>query len=193
MKKLLVALMLTLLACCTAYAVGGKRGECSYKIHSSDEWSNKDADFRIRDGSIVITSNRRDRGEVEITSDHKLYVNGQLIVTDEAQDELLAEYYDLTMSILDEAKRLGLEGARIGAAGAAIGLQAVGGILKVLLTEYEFEQLEYELEENAEELEEQAEDIEYRADKLEYMADELADVHNELKRETPELRRLLWF
>jgi hypothetical protein len=193
MRTLVVALMVFSLAFSSAFAVGGKPCDNSYRIRSSDGWLLEDVDFDVRDGSIVITNDRRDREEVEITSDYKLYVNGRLVVTNEEQDELLADYYDLTMAIIERAKKIGLEGAEIGVSGAAIGVQAVGGILKALLTEYEFEDLEYDLEVKAEELEEKAEKLERKADRLEHMADQLADVHDDLRRETPELRELRWF
>lgn len=193
MKSLVLALMITAIAFSSVFAVGGKPSDNSFKIRNSDGWLLEDVDFDIRDGSIIITNRGRDRGEVEITSDYRLYVDGHLVVTNADQDELLADYYDLTMAILDRAKKVALEGAKIGANGAAIGVQALGGIFKALLTEYDFEDLEYELEEQAEELEEEAEKLERKAERIEHMADELAEVHEDLRRETPELRKLRWF
>jgi hypothetical protein len=193
MRSLVIALIVCSFAFSTAFAAGARHCDRSYRTHHLYDCFLEDVDLDIVGGSIILTHTGRGGGEVEITDEHELYVNGRLVVTDEEQKEMLAEYHFLTFDILEYAKEIGYEGAKIGAAGAAIGLKAVGGVFKALLTEYEFEELEDDLEEQAEELEAKAEKLERKADRLENMADELTEVHEDLRYLTPELRELGWF
>jgi len=195
MRTIIVALSILYLAFTPVFGYDDCSDEHrnkSHRINVSVDFLD-DVDIDIDDGTIIMTHKGRSRDRVEITANYELYIDGHLIVTDEEQKELLGDYYELTVDLVEFAKEIGYEGAKIGVSGAAIGLRAIGGVFRALLTEYEFEELEDDLDEEAEELEAKAEKLERKAEKLEDIADELADVHDDLRRETPELRDLDWF
>lgn len=192
MRTLLILIILSAFTFSTASAVGDKCCDKHFFKIGEDGFL-EDVDIDFDDGSIIFTHKGRDRDRVEITDEYELYINDKLIVTNAEQKKLLREYHEITIEIIEYAKKIGIEGAKIGVQGAAIGLMAVGGVFKALMTSYEFEDLEDDLEDKADELEERAEELEDEAEELEDLADDLADVHSDLRRETPELRRLDWF
>ena len=193
MRKSVIALLIVAFAFSPTFAYDDNCDRNWSRSHGVHDGFLEDVDIDIDDGTIIMTHNRRPKGMVEITEDYELYVNGRLVATDDEQKELLKDYYDLTMEVVEYATQIGYEGAKIGVSGAAIGLMAVGGVFKALMTDYEFEELEDDLEEEAEELEARAEELAEKAEDLEDIAEELADVHDDLRRETPELRDLDWF
>jgi hypothetical protein len=193
MRKSIIALLIFAFAFSPAFAYDDNCDGHWSKSHLVHDGFLEDVDIDIDDGTIIMTHNRRPKGKVEITEDYELYVNGRLVATNDEQKELLEDYYDLTMEVVEYATQIGYEGAKIGVSGAAIGLMAIGGVFKAFMTDYEFEELEDDLEEEAEELEARAEELEEKAEDLEGVAEELADVHDDLRRETPELRDLDWF
>ena len=193
MRKSVIALLFLAFVFSPAFAYDDDCDRYWSKSHHMQADFLEDVDIDIDDGTIILTHNRRPRDKVEITEDYELYVNDRMVATNDEQKELLKDYYDLTMELVEYAKQIGYEGAKIGVSGAAIGLMAVSGVFKALMTDYEFEELEDDLEDEAEELEERAEELEEKAEDLEDIADELADVHDDLRRETPELRDLDWF
>jgi hypothetical protein len=150
-------------------------------------WSSGNVDFNIKHGSIIMTKHGRHDGELEITKNYELYLDGDLIETSPEQKKLVKEYYDTSMDLVDEAKELGIEGAKIGLAGAGIGLKAFGGIFKAIFTDYEFEDLEEELDEQSEKLEERASELEERAGVVEDLANDLEGTFHDMVRDIPEL------
>lgn len=193
MRRFVIALLILAFVFSPALAYDDNCDRSWSKSYGVHDGFLEDVDIDIDDGTIVMTHNRRSKGKVEITENCELYVNGRLVATNDEQKELLKDYYDLTMEVVEYATQIGYEGAKIGVSGAAIGLMAVEGVIKALMTDYEFEELEDDLEEQAEELEARAEELAEKAEDLEDVADELADVHDDLRRETPELRDLDWF
>ncbi|UCF04703.1 MAG: DUF2884 family protein [bacterium] len=162
----------------------------SYKSHRcvfSD-----DVDIDIDDGTLVFTDEDSEES-VEITEDYELYINDDRIELNEEQQELVEKFYDRFISIIDYAKEIGLEGVKIGASGAKLGLKAMVGVVKMLLTRYDRDDLEWELEREAEKIEAKAKKLERKADKIEDMVDELEDIHFDMKASIPELDRLEWF
>jgi hypothetical protein len=191
MKNFTAVLFISLLLFSSVNAVDYKNrdNKKSYK-HSSIL---KNVDIDIEDGSIVITSNDYEDETVKITEDYELYVNGKLIKTNEEQQELVAKYYDLFQEIIQSAKKIGYEGAKLGVEGAKIGAQAVSGIFKLLLSDYDSEDFEKDIERKAEKLEAKADKLEEKAEVLEDMADEFEEIHEKLKDQIPELNKLEWF
>jgi len=188
MKSVIIAVVLAvfILPCANASEVESYRSSRSHGS-SGALWTSGHVDFDIEDGTIIMTQRGRHKSRIEITEDHELYIDDELIETTPDQKKLVAEYYTTSMEIVEEAKKIGLEGAKIGLAGAGIGLKAVSGVLRAIFTEYEFEELEDDLEDQAEELEEQAEELEERAEVIENLAEDLEDVFDEMVYEIPEL------
>ena len=152
----------------------------------------RDADVDFEDGSLIIHS-RNDREVVEINSSYELFINHDQISLNAGQRNLTEKYYHSMQDLLDEACKIGMQGAEIGLEGAKIGLKAVAGVFRLILTEFDEEDLERELEKEEESIERKAERLEERAEDLEEMADELKDLHREMRRSIPELRELDWF
>lgn len=149
-----------------------------------DDW----ASFDIDDGSIILEYRDRHHTTVEITEDYQLFVDDEIIDLNDEQQELVREFYDGSMDVIERAIDIGWKGAAIGAEGAKIGIAAVAGLIKVLLTSYEMEDFEYDIEQQAEELEEKAEILEKHAEVIEEMADDLEDIYRQMCRDIPELK-----
>jgi GTP1/Obg family GTP-binding protein len=143
----------------------------------------------IDDGTIILTS-REDDSTIEITENRDLYVNGNKVILTVEQQELVGQYYDTFMQIIESAKRVGLEGARIGLQGAALGVQALAGVVKLISPDYDQEDLEREIELKAKRIEKRAERLEKKASKIEYLADEFKLLHHRLVDEVPEIKEL---
>jgi len=146
------------------------------------------------DGStIVIEQNNGGYGVIEITEDYRLYINGDEIELNEEQTERVEEFYIGCMDIVDYGVAIGLKGARIGIDGAKLGLKAIGGVLKLLFTSYDEDDLERDMDREAAKIEAKAELLEEDAERIEEMAEDLEDIVEEMKDEIPELDRVRWF
>jgi DNA repair exonuclease SbcCD ATPase subunit len=150
-------------------------------------------DIDIDNDVIVFTCEYDHDLWVEITPDYDLYVNGERIQLNRRQQQMVTEYYDNFMEIIEQAKVIGKEGAKIGMEGAKIGLAAAGAALKMLACDYDSDDLEEEISDDVEELEERAEELEEMAEELEDRADEFEDLHYSMKREIRALDKLDWF
>lgn len=142
------------------------------------------------DGTLIFDFDNRHGDIVEITADYQLYINGELIPTDEEQQKQLQECYHLADKLSAEAVRIGLEGARIGIDGARIGLRAIGGVLKMLLTDYDEDDLERDMERHTRRLERRAERLEKKAERIETIAEKLELAYESLERDIPELQEI---
>jgi len=150
--------------------------------------------IQYRHGTVFITPEYdNEDGEVEITRDYELYVNGRRIRLNKEQEELAADYHETVRSIYKEAVNIGWEGAKIGAEGTALGIKAVVGVFRLLSPDYDEDDLERDLEREAEKLEEKAEDLEEVAEEIEDMTDDLKYAHRKMRGEIKELRQLRWF
>lgn len=153
----------------------------------------EDVDVDIDNDVIVFTCEYDHDLWVEITPDYDLYINGERIELNRHQRNMVAEYYDSFMEIIDQAKVIGKEGAKIGMKGAQIGLAAAGAAIKMLACDYDSDDLEDEIADDVEDLEKRAEELEEMAEELEDRADEFEDLHYSMKKEIRALDKLEWF
>ena len=160
---LLAVAILSLFLVSSVYAVGPKAGECNSITYDydydldGDTWSiNNEIMIDIEDGDIIFSSRGYDDGEIVITEDYELYIDGERIVLNDDQQETLEEYYDTFEEIIEQATELGLKGTAIGIEGAALGVSVIGKLIRAALTDYEIEDMEREIEEQAKKLEEKA-------------------------------------
>ncbi len=147
----------------------------------------------IQHGDVLIYDKENEDECVEITAENKLYVRDRLVKTNEKQQDLTREYRRKAISINREAGRIGMEGAKIGLDGARIGITAVVGVFKLLLPDYDSDDLDRDMDEASESIEAKAELIEERAEALEDTAKDLERLQMEMKKEIPALRDLDWF
>jgi hypothetical protein len=147
----------------------------------------------IRHGDVLIYEKDNDEEAVEITAENRLYVRDKLVKTDEKQQALTREYRDRALDIRHEAGRIGIEGAKIGVDGAKIGIKAVVGVFKLMLPDYNSDDLDRDMNEESDKIEAKADVIEKRAKALEETAKDLERLQREMKEAIPELRDLSWF
>ncbi len=182
---------LFVLSLCGAAVAMDERHHNKYRDRNAT-FDNTSIDFDD-DGTLILKHKGRKRDRIEITADYDLYINGRRIKTNDDADDLLRAYYKQTEELIVCAEKIGIKAGKIGIAGGALGVQAVEGVLRAFLTDYEFDDLEDDLEEEAEKLEEAAEDIEEEAEEIEEMADDLEELAEDLSDEVPELRKMRWF
>jgi hypothetical protein len=162
-------------------SAAGSRGRCDIDVSTFDSKS-----IDLDDG--VLSIEHEDRGWiVEITEDYELFVNGIRIRTDRRQRKLLRRYYRDYEDIEELAGVLAREGARIGVEGAKLGVSAAACAAKLLLEDYDYDDMEDEIEDKAAEIEKMAEKLERKAEKIEDIADDLEKTHRKLRRSVPEL------
>ncbi len=193
MKNALIAALILLLVCAPLYAYDDNR-----KVHRFSDNHDfhgcmlDDLNIDIDDGSIIIEERGLGHDEVEITSDHELYVNGKFVKLDKDQQELVGRFYDQTFELIDYATEIGIEGAKIGAEGAAVGIHALTKLFKLLDSDYDTEDYEREIEAKADKLEARADKLDKKADEVEDMADRLEDLFYDMSESIPELKELNW-
>ncbi|MBN2410992.1 DUF2884 family protein, partial [candidate division KSB1 bacterium] len=152
-----------------------------------------DVNVEIDDDKIIL-SNKCDEDEtVEFNDNYELIVNGEKVDLNKRQQELVEEFYTLSFDLIEEAQKIGIEGAKIGVEGATLGLTAVANVLRLLSPDYSSDDFERDMEKKSKKLEKKAERLEKKAEKLEVIVDFLGDIRDELKETTPELRDLYWF
>ncbi len=152
-----------------------------------------EAHIDIENDIIVLTCKYDDEQWVEITPDYNLFINGNRVSLDRYQRRLVADYYDNFMDIIEQAKEIGKEGAIIGVKGAKIGIIAAAGALKMMVSDYDSDDIEEDMEEVKLELEERSEKLEEMADDLEETAEDFEDLHFTMKDEIKDLNDLDWF
>jgi hypothetical protein len=153
------------------------------------------ADYSIdlHNSDIILTCSHGKHGSIRITPKYDVYLDDSLIELNGEQKKVVGNYYELTMDLLDKAKDVGLEGAKIGVRGAALGVKAVGNVLKLVLPNYDTEDLERDMERESAKIEAKAADLESEAKELEKLADELKKAQDEMKESIPEIERVEWF
>lgn len=170
------------------------RHSTHYQISTGHHSSIDGSELEISDDELIFTPADHDEdGEVRITEKHELYVNDKLIRLDSRQQEMVGEYYEQMMVLMESAKKIGLEGAKVGVQGAALGMKAVGSVFRLLSPDYDTDDLEREMEREAAKIEAKANRLEDAADEIEEQAEELEDLHYEMIDEIPELDDLGWF
>jgi len=162
-----------------------------FTFFDNQVYSSDNINIDLEGGSVIVV-NREKHDEVEITGDYELYVNDEYIETDPQQKQLLQEFHTQVMDIKDEAIEVGIEGAKIGLEGAKVGLQAIGGVVKMIFTEYDDDDLDRDLERKTEIIEAKAELLEDRAEDIEDMADDLEDMLYDLEEQIPAIKALDW-
>ena len=144
-------------------------------------------------GDVLIYDRNDDDEMVEITEDNRLYVRDKLVRTDEDQQALTREYHDRVVDIKREVKRIAYDGAKIGVDGAKIGLKAVVGVFKLMLPDYDSEDLDREMDMESEKIDAKAKKLEARAAVVDSTVNELERLHYQMKEEIPALSELGWF
>jgi len=191
MKKLVMALgILALFA--GGVAAGDHSVTVNYDITNERDCRFHNHEVELDDKHLFITAVDHNDFEIEITPDVEVYIDNKKLVLDPEQQELAEDYYNLFMEMTQEAREIGWEGARIGLQGAGIGLKALGGVVKMIFTSYDEDDLERDMERAAEKIEARADRLEQRAELIEDMAYELEDRFDEFIRAVPELKRLDW-
>lgn len=197
MRILIITLLtgLLLLGAATT-SLAGRHYDRRSDFHHN-QFSNWDDDisFDLDDGTLIITceQDRHDRSVVEFTEDYKLFIDGDEIELNDDQRELVREFYDQSMDIVDYAKEIGWEGAKIGVEGAKLGAKAIGCLFKLLSPNYDSDDMEDEIERAAEKIEDRAELLEEKAKFIEDMVEDLDDIKDDMCDKIPELDRLSWF
>lgn len=145
------------------------------------------------DGELVIlTSVDHDDFEVEVDYDYDLQIDGKSISLNAEQQVLVKEYYEQFDGMTKEVKEIIWAGARIGLKGAGVGIKAITGVIKMIFTDYDEDDLERDVERAAEKIEAQAEVIEKRAERVEDMAYDLEESFDLMVKAIPELQDLDW-
>jgi len=157
-----------------------------------DPFRGDDISVDIDDGVIIIECEDYD-DIVEIDEDYQLFINGREIKTDSKEKRLLRNYYHQFEDITEYAMEIGAEGARIGVKGASLGLKAVANLVKLVLEDYDSDDLERDMEKEADKIEKAAKRLEKKAEKLEDVAEDFKRTHRKLRRSIDELDELEWF
>jgi hypothetical protein len=190
--KLKMALVLFVAAPVAAIFAEGHHGHRSNPCRPHFDVHDR-ARISLSHGSILIEERRGRDEEVEITIDHRLYVNGDEVDLDRDQRGLVREYHDRAEATWDEVKKIAMDGVEVGLEGASFGLKAVGGVFHMILPGYDSEDFDRDMEEAESELEAKARKLDDRAESLDGRIEELETLHSRLKSSVPELRELGWF
>ncbi len=188
MKRNIITFVILVLIIALGYNADLKKK--NKEIFTTHLSSLQDVDINSDDGTIVLVFDDYDDLELKITDKYELFVNGEEIELNKEQQVLVKEYYDGLITILENAKVIGLDGARVGVSGIKVGLKAVAGVFKLLSPEYDSDDLEAEIEKATEQIEKQAAELEKRAAELEKRADDFEKIHLLLIENIPELNKL---
>jgi ribosome-associated translation inhibitor RaiA len=167
--------------------------DSEFSVRGLNKWHMDGVKYEIDDGSIFISHHGLRHDRVEITEEGQVYINDELVKLDREQQGLVATYYDLTTDIVSQAKNVGQEGARIGMEGAKLALKAVVGVVKMVFTSYDGDDLDQDVEWKAEKLERRAKRLEEKAEDIKELAEDLERIAEEMNETIPELRELGWF
>jgi hypothetical protein len=154
-------------------------------------WSMDDIRVNIDGGSVILTNEYED-GKIKITEDYELYVDGHLVKTNSRQKNLITEFHDGVFEVKDRAIKIGIKGAKIGVEGAGLGVKAVAGILKMIFTDYDEDDLDRDMEKAAQKIELKADGLEEEAQEIEDLVDHLEDMFYDMDEDIPEIHALGW-
>lgn len=189
MKSFLIALTVALVVCApVTFAESHHRDLGSL---DGQLWSMDDIQVTIDDGSVILTNEYED-GKIEITRDYQLFVNNHLVKTDARQEKLIAEFHDGVFDVKDRAVKIGIKGAKIGLEGASLGAKAIAGIIKMIFTDYDEDDLDRDMEHAAQKIELKANGLEEEAKEIEDLVDHLEDVYYDMDEKIPEIHELGW-
>ena len=133
------------------------------------------------------------RGQVAITPEGTLRINGDAVTLDRGQRRLLQDFYGQYVAIEEDAAALGAEGAKLGVASAALAARALTRVVRLTRDDYDEQDLEREMEAEGAHLEREGAALEKRGEALEVLADELGARADGLRARIPELAALDWF
>ena len=185
MKKTLSLIALALIVSVMFTAAAESHRRCRY----DDDWTFNAKSIDFEDGTLVIEHEDED-WIVEITEDYELYIDGRKVRTNRQQKKLLRRYCRDYEDIEELAEEIAKEGAKIGLAGAKLGVSAVACAVKLILEDYDCDDMEYEFKTQSDDLEKMARKLEKKAEKIEDMADDLEKTHKKLRRSISELEDL---
>jgi hypothetical protein len=189
MKKVLIPLALVAVLCLPAAALGW---QCDYNNDFSintNGWNIGDLRIKVDDDVVKVRHVDRSRVKVVINEDYELSIRGKDIALDDNQRETVKEFYDLAIESDKCVREIAWEGARIGIEGAKIGVKAVGGVLKVIFTDYDEDEFEEYIDREGEKLDARGEELEEKAEKLEEMVNELEELYYDMEDQIPELKQ----
>ena len=153
MRKVLLTAVLVLLMASVVSAGnrhvevngGGFSFDRACRLHNHQvQWDSKAA---------ILSSVDHDDFEVEIDSDYELRIDGERVDLNAEQQAMVKEYYEQFDGMTKEVKEVIWAGARIGLKGAGVGLKAVTGVVKMIFTDYDEDDLERDVERAAEKIE----------------------------------------
>ncbi|MHB2147866.1 DUF2884 family protein [Calditrichota bacterium LG25] len=148
-----------------------------------------DFNIELDEKNILIKLDSAPWTEIKITENSDLLINGERIDLDRREQKLVAEYYDQTMALIQNAKKLGFESVKLALeAIAKTSLYGISALVGEVFGDYDAEE---ELEKVTEEMDKKARSLELRGKKLEKMGDQLQKLHAELFWNVKPLRQLL--
>jgi hypothetical protein len=151
-----------------------------------------DVNVSIDNGCITFTDEESCES-VQITDDYNLVVNERIVHLDRHQQRLVETYHSRFSSLTDDAIELAKDAVKIGLDGAKLGAFAVLGVLRLLSSDYDSDDLEADLGHKGSKIEQKAERLERRGERLEKRAQSLERLHRELRKSIRELNELEWF
>jgi hypothetical protein len=184
MKKTLPLIALALIVSVMFTADAESHRRCNDK-----DWTFNAKSIDFEDGTLVIEHEDED-WIVEITEDNELYIDGRKVRTNRQQRKLLRRYYRDFEDIEELAAEIAREGTKIGLAGAKLGVAAVACAVKLILEDYDCDDMEDEIDIKSDDIEKMARKLEKKAEKIEDMADDFEKTHKKLRRSIPELEDL---
>ncbi len=147
-------------------------------------------DFKDR---VLILDHVDYSGEIiEFTPDHELFINDSKVPLTPDQQVLVKDFYNEMRFVFKETKSIGVEGAKIGLHGAQIGLSAIGGLFKMLLTNYNEDDFERDMERRSSKIERRAKRLERRANKLDDAVENVTHLSVEMYQQIPALQKVEW-
>lgn len=182
MKKRMSLIALALILCVALTAGAQAHRVCRH----DDNWNFKHKSIDFEGGTLTI-EHEEENWIVEITDEYDLYVDGERVKVDREQKKLLRRYYRDYEDIEEMAEEIGADAAKIGVAGVKLGVNAVACVAKLLLEDYDCEDMEIDIDIDEEKIEKMAEKLQKKADKIEDKADDLEKTHRKLRKSIPEL------
>ena len=142
-------------------------------------------------GDTLVLQAKGNKGQIMITDDYRLFVNGNEIALGREQQNLVRDYYLQLQDIVATALKLVPHGAEIGLQGAHLGLKAILHTILALDDDYDKEKVEKELKEEETKLEQKAKMLEKKGKSLEKMGDEFEDLQCRLFHQVKALQPFL--
>jgi len=158
-----------------------------------DENEFENLNFALEHGVLFVRPNFHSEEKVEIDHEYHLYVNGKRIVLTDDQHDLVKSYYNTYMDLTYSAENLGKKATKLGLLGTEMGIKAAFGVLEVMLTDCEIDDLKEDLEVNSDEIKSFTEKLEEEAERIEEIAGSFKLKHRELRTEITLIGRLSWF